>query len=210
MPTAADHPLARSTHPVSQPRGRRCPQLVLTLGSPPLQIAGTPQTHADLRVRPQPHQVTLIELATATPTHRRRRLKRLLSSGHNAIIRRPGHRGYQPRASHLIPARTPDNHSEAPSRRSMTTSPPASEALVFAFLTSAALDADWSARTVAFIRPTAWSSWVRGVACPPAARASPRRGPPAAAGGVRRAGPRWRCRGPGRSSARRRAARRVG
>lgn len=40
---------------------------------------------------PQPHQVAVVELATATPTHRRRRLERLLRNGHTAIINHPHH-----------------------------------------------------------------------------------------------------------------------
>lgn len=86
VPAESDHPLTCCPYQPSQPRGRRGSQFVCTLSGPLLQEADTPQADAHLRVRPQPHKITFLELATATPAHRRRRTRGLVCNGHTSII----------------------------------------------------------------------------------------------------------------------------
>jgi hypothetical protein len=95
MQAPADHPVPSPAHTRPDPHTHRRPPLILPLGSPPLQIPGTTEANFHLRVGAQPQQVALIELIAAAPTHRHRRLRRLLRNSHTAIICPTRPRGHQ-------------------------------------------------------------------------------------------------------------------
>jgi len=86
VPTTSDHALSSRPDAIPQASAAGRTSLVLALAGPPLQVARTPEADTDLGMRPQPHEIGLIELTAATPTPRRRRLRRLIRSSHNLII----------------------------------------------------------------------------------------------------------------------------
>jgi hypothetical protein len=139
MPAAADHPVSRTAHTCPHSRGPRRPQLVLPLSSPPLQMPGAPRTDTDLRMRPRPHQVTVLELTTAAPARRRCRLRRLLRNGHTC-------HHLPRRAKRPAPSRLGPGQSQGDRQRGSTTP-------------------DRPASLTAWARAWAWTSRQAGDSC---------------------------------------------
>jgi len=87
VPAPGDHTFAEAPYAGPHRRAPRRPELVLALTGALFDVEGARAADTDLWMSAQPHQLALVVLPVATPTSRRRRPRRLVRTGHAAIMR---------------------------------------------------------------------------------------------------------------------------